>query len=123
MLIRRTRRYIIILTRGLGLYKILSEYFRRIIINVAGVLKKILMDRAYIARINEGNFVAVMKNVTDAEAGKTFEQIKRIVEKECNNGKFGVTIEYGIAMRKASNRWIMDIVHEAVNDMRDRKGR
>ena len=39
------------------------------------------MDRAYIARINEGNFVAVMKNVTDAEAGKTFEQIKRIVEK------------------------------------------
>ena len=45
------------------------------------------------------------------------------VEKECNNGKFGVTIEYGIAMRKASNRWIMDIVHEAVNDMRDRKGR
>ena len=56
-------------------------------------------------------------------AGKTFEQIKRTVEKECNNGKFGVTIEYGIAMRKASNRWIMDIVHEAVNDMRDRKGR
>mgnify|MGYP000696706289 CR=1 FL=1 len=54
---------------------------------------------------------------------KTFEQIKRTVEKECNNGKFGVTIEYGIAMRKASNRWIMDIVHEAVNDMRDRKGR
>ena len=93
------------------------------LINVAGVLKKILMDRAYIARINEGNFVAVMKNVTDAEAGKTFEQIKRTVEKECNNGKFGVTIEYGIAMRKASNRWIMDIVHEAVNDMRDRKGR
>ena len=93
------------------------------LINVAGVLKKILMDRAYIARINEGNFVAVMKNVTDAEAGKTFEHIKRIVEKECNNGKFGVTIEYGIAMRKASNRWIMDIVHEAVNDMRDRKGR
>ena len=45
------------------------------------------------------------------------------VEKECSNGKFGVTIEYGIAMRKASNRWIMDIVHEAVNDMRDRKGR
>ena len=93
------------------------------LINVAGVLKKILMDRAYIARINEGNFVAVMKNFTDAEAGKTFEQIKRTVEKECNNGKFGVTIEYGIAMRKASNRWIMDIVHEAVNDMRDRKGR
>ena len=56
-------------------------------------------------------------------AGKTFEQIKRVVEKECNNGKFGVTIEYGIAMRKASNRWIMDIVHEAVNNMRDRKGR
>ncbi len=27
------------------------------------------------------NFVAVMKNVTDAEAGKTFEQIKRTVEK------------------------------------------
>ena len=26
------------------------------LINVAGVLKKILMDRAYIARINEGNF-------------------------------------------------------------------
>lgn len=93
------------------------------LINVAGVLKKILMDRAYIARINECNFVAVMKNVTDAEAGKTFEQIKRVVEKECNNGKFGVTIEYGIAMRKASNRWIMDIVHEAVNNMRDRKGR
>ena len=93
------------------------------LINVAGVLKKILMDRAYIARINEGDFVAVMKNVTDAEADKTFEQIKRTVEKECNNGKLGVTIEYGIAMRKASNRWIMDIVHEAVNDMRDRKGR
>ena len=88
------------------------------LINVAGVLKKILMDRAYIARINEGDFVAVMKNVTDAEADKTFEQIKRTVEKECNNGKLGVTIEYGIAMRKASNRWIMDIVHEAVNDMR-----
>lgn len=51
------------------------------LINVAGVLKKILMDRAYIARINECNFVAVMKNVTDAEAGKTFEQIKRVVEK------------------------------------------
>ena len=44
-------------------------------------------------------------------------------EKECNNGRFGVTIEYGIAMRKASNRWIMDIVHEAVNNMRDRKAK
>lgn len=33
MFIRGPRRFIIILTRGLGLYEILSEYFRRIIYN------------------------------------------------------------------------------------------
>ena len=33
MFIRGSRRFIIILTRGLGLYEILSEYFRRIICN------------------------------------------------------------------------------------------
>ena len=93
------------------------------LIGVAGVLKKILKDRAYIARINEGDFVAVMKNVTAEEADKTFAQIKKVVSAECINDKFGVTVEYGIAMRNASNRWIMDIVHEAVNNMIDRKGR
>ena len=93
------------------------------LIGVAGIMKRILKDRAYIARINEGDFAAILKNVTAAEADETFAQIKEAVSKECTNEKYSVTVEYGIAMRDASNRWIMDSVHEAVNNMRDRKGR
>lgn len=93
------------------------------LINVAGVLKKKLEDTAYIARINEGDFAIIMKNVTAEEADKTFAQIKKAVSAECSSEKYNVTVEYGIAMRNASNTWIMDIVHEAVNNMRDRKGR
>lgn len=93
------------------------------LISVAGILKRILKDSAYVARINEGDFVAVMKNVTCHEADETFSQIQEAVSKERINDSFSITIEYGIAMRDASNRWIMDSVHEAVNNMKNRKGR
>ena len=46
MFIRGSRRFIIILTRGLGLYEILSEYFRRIICNqicIMGIYVKITL--------------------------------------------------------------------------------
>lgn len=39
-----------------------------VLINVAGVLKKMLKDSAYIARLNEGDFVVVLKNFSFEEA-------------------------------------------------------
>lgn len=94
-----------------------------VLINVAGVLKKMLKDSAYIARLNEGDFVVVLKNFSFEEADSILAKIKKAVSRECSNDKMKVSMKYGIAIRGRANGWMMDVVHEAAGKMKEKKGR
>ena len=90
---------------------------------MAGVLKKKLKDSAYIARLNEGDFVAVIKNISLKKADIIFAEIEKAVSTECSDDKMKVSMKYGIAMRNSTNGWMMDVVHEAVGRMKGKKDR
>lgn len=110
-----------------GLSEINFKYGQKagnsVLVNVAGVLKKKLKDSAYIARLNEGDFVAVIKNISLKKADIIFAEIEKAVSTECSDDKMKVSMKYGIAMRNSSNGWMMDVVHEAVGRMKGKKDR
>lgn len=110
-----------------GLSEINFKYGQKagnsVLVNVAGVLKKKLKDSAYIARLNEGDFVAVIKNISLKKADIIFEEIEKAVSTECSDDKMKVSMKYGIAMRNSTNGWMMDVVHEAVGRMKGKKDR
>lgn len=110
-----------------GLSEINFKYGQKagnsVLVNVAGVLKKKLKDSAYIARLNEGDFVAVIKNISLKKADIIFAEIKKAVSTECSDDKMKVSMKYGIAMRNSTNGWMMDVVHEAVGRMKGKKDR
>ena len=94
-----------------------------VLVNVAGVLKKMLKDSAYIARLNEADFVVVLKNSSFEEADRMLAKTEKAVSMECSKDNMKVSMKYGIAMRGRTNRWMMDIVHEAADKMKEKKGR
>ena len=94
-----------------------------VLVNVAGVLKKMLKDSAYIARLNEADFVVVLKNFSFEEADRMLAKTEKAVSTECSKDKMKVSMKYGIAMRGRTNGWMMDIVHEAADKMKEKKGR
>ncbi len=110
-----------------GLSEINFKYGQKagnsVLVNVAGVLKKKLKDSAYIARLNEGDFVAVIKNISLKKADIIFAEIEKAVSTECSDDKMKVSMKYGIAMRNSTNGWMMDVVHEAVGRMKGKKDR
>ena len=110
-----------------GLSEINFKYGQKagnsVLVNVAGVLKKMLKDSAYIARLNEGDFVAVIKNISLKKADIIFAEIEKAVSTECSDDKMKVSMKYGIAMRNSTNGWMMDVVHEAVGRMKGKKDR
>lgn len=110
-----------------GLSEINFKYGQKagnsVLVNVAGVLKKKLKDSAYIARLNEGDFVAVIKNISLKKADIIFTEIEKAVSTECSDDKMKVSMKYGIAMRNSTNGWMMDVVHEAVGRMKGKKDR
>lgn len=110
-----------------GLSEINFKYGQKagnsVLVNVAGVLKKMLKDSAYIARLNEGDFVAVIKNISLKKADIIFAEIEKAVSRECSDDKMKVSMKYGIAMRNSTNGWMMDVVHEAVGRMKGKKDR
>lgn len=110
-----------------GLSEINFKYGQKagnsVLVNVAGVLKKKLKDSAYIARLNEGDFVAVIKNISLKKADIIFAEIEKAVSTECSDDKMKVFMKYGIAMRNSTNGWMMDVVHEAVGRMKGKKDR
>lgn len=110
-----------------GLSEINFKYGQKagnsVLVNVSGVLKKMLKDSAYIARLNEGDFVAVMKDFSYEKADIIFAEIEKTVSRECSDDKMKVSIKYGIAMRNSTNGWMMDVVHEAVGRMKGKKDR
>lgn len=110
-----------------GLSEINFKYGQKagnsVLVNVAGVLKKKLKDSAYIARLNEGDFVAVIKNISLKKADIIFAEIEKTVSTECSDDKMKVSMKYGIAMRNSTNGWMMDVVHEAVGRMKGKKDR
>ena len=110
-----------------GLSEINFKYGQKagnsVLVNVAGVLKKKLKDSAYIARLNEGDFVAVIKNISLKKADIIFAEIEKAVSTECSDDKMKVSMKYGIAMRNSTNVWMMDVVHEAVGRMKGKKDR
>ena len=110
-----------------GLSEINFKYGQKagnsVLVNVSGVLKKMLKYSAYIARLNEGDFVAVMKDFSYEKADIIFAEIEKTVSRECSDDKMKVSIKYGIAMRNSTNGWMMDVVHEAVGRMKGKKDR
>ena len=110
-----------------GLSEINFKYGQKagnsVLVNVAEVLKKKLKDSAYIARLNEGDFVAVIKNISLKKADIIFAEIEKAVSTECSDDKMKVSMKYGIAMRNSTNGWMMDVVHEAVGRMKGKKDR
>ena len=110
-----------------GLSEINFKYGQKagnsVLVNVAGGLKKKLKDSAYIARLNEGDFVAVIKNISLKKADIIFAEIEKAVSTECSDDKMKVSMKYGIAMRNSTNGWMMDVVHEAVGRMKGKKDR
>ena len=110
-----------------GLSEINFKYGQKagnsVLVNVAGVLKKKLKDSEYIARLNEGDFVAVIKNISLKKADIIFAEIEKAVSTECSDDKMKVSMKYGIAMRNSTNGWMMDVVHEAVGRMKGKKDR
>lgn len=110
-----------------GLSEINFKYGQKagnsVLVNVAGVLKEKLKDSAYIARLNEGDFVAVIKNISLKKADIIFAEIEKAVSTECSDDKMKVSMKYGIAMRNSTNGWMMDVVHEAVGRMKGKKDR
>ena len=110
-----------------GLSEINFKYGQKagnsVLVNVAGVLKKKLKDSAYIARLNEGDFVAVIKNISLKKADIIFAEIEKAVSTECSDDKMKVSMKYGIAMRNSTNGWMMDVVHEEFGRMKGKKDR
>lgn len=108
-----------------GLGEINAKFGQRegdsVLVKLAEVYKRELKGKAYLARLDDGDFVAVIENTDESKANVIFDKIKKIVSKECSTKKYEVTIEYGIAIRDSNNQWMMDVTHEATTTMKNKK--
>lgn len=108
-----------------GLGEINSKFGQRegdeALVRVAEVLKRELAGKAYVARLDDGNFIAILENTIEDKATEIFEKIKSMIFKECSSKKYSVSIEYGVSVRDSENAWMMDVVHEATRTMKNKK--
>ncbi|MBR1693252.1 MAG: HD domain-containing protein, partial [Lachnospiraceae bacterium] len=95
------------------------QYGDQLIKNLAACVKKNVGVDNFIAKVDEGDIVAMLEKTPEAEAAAVFEKIKEEMRKA--NDKEDISVEYGIFVVNSLDPSIRVAVDEARTSMRHKK--